>query len=444
MNRLMDLPRDPGGGSPLTQTDRPTAVVADPHAGTRQAAWNESLARFVSDQNSRYSLLASTRQDFRHEASTAGLRGQVVGVKDIIRVQGFDTTAGSLLPQHLWAGPEAAIVRRIRSRGGILLAKTATTEFAYLEPAPTYNPWHAGYTPGGSSSGSAAGVAAGCFDIGIGTQTVGSVIRPASFCGVCGFKPSLGLVNRDGVIIFSETVDQLGFFSRDWVSMELFSASALDLPVGDTGDLENIRFGLMGGSYLAQADSAMRTHIGNLCASLEQAGWEVQELSPPVDNISALNDRHLDLTAHDFYRMHARWFAEYSYLYRQRTAELVVKGSQISSERYEECKASCGAWRAAVENLMRQECVDVLVSPSAVGTAIPGRETTGDPIMNLPWTHAGLPVTSVPLGLAQNDRGHWLPVGLQLTARFHQDRMLLRISEEIARRLELRPAAPFK
>ncbi|MEE9278250.1 MAG: amidase family protein, partial [Dehalococcoidia bacterium] len=141
------------------------------------------------------------------------LFGALVGVKDIFAVEGFEMRAGSALPPELFAGDEAESVRRLRAAGALVLGKTVNTEFAFSDPGATANPHNPAHTPGGSSSGSAAAVAAGIAALALGSQTVGSVIRPASFCGVVGVKPSYGRIPYDGVLYFSESMDHVGFFT---------------------------------------------------------------------------------------------------------------------------------------------------------------------------------------------------------------------------------------
>jgi len=149
-----------------------------------------------------------------------------VGIKDIFHVDGFVTRAGTRVPPERFAGPEAASVALLREAGALIAGKTVTTEFAYFEPGPTRNPHNPAHTPGGSSSGSAAAVAAGLCQLALGTQTIGSVIRPAAFCGVVGFKPSFGRIPTSGLVYFSRTIDHVGLFTQDLDGMEL-AASVL-------------------------------------------------------------------------------------------------------------------------------------------------------------------------------------------------------------------------
>jgi Asp-tRNA(Asn)/Glu-tRNA(Gln) amidotransferase A subunit family amidase len=157
-------------------------------------------------------------------AGRPSLYGALLAVKDIFHVDGFTTRAGATVPPELFAGPEAACVTRLRQAGALVVGKAVTTEFAYFEPGPTRNPHNLAHTPGGSSSGSAAAVAAGLAPLALGTQTIGSVIRPAAFCGIVGFKPSLGRVDPQGLVFFSRTLDQRGLFTQDVAGMALAAA----------------------------------------------------------------------------------------------------------------------------------------------------------------------------------------------------------------------------
>ncbi len=430
----MSIPKDPGQESPLLWSRNCIDRC--------QPAWKGLLQAYIEEQETELSALASPRLELNIEDSEpreGPLAPLLVGVKDIIRVDGFDTRAGSLLPSHLWQGKEAELVSRIRKLGGMPIAKTSTTEFAYFEPGPTRNPWHRAYTPGGSSSGSAAGVAAGYFDIAIGTQTVGSVVRPAAFCGVCGFKPSLGRIPLAGVIIFSHSVDHLGFFARNWNTMLQFCEHAMSLSFDLDRGLPDLRFGVVTGQYMDQADSDMKDQIRALGGRLAEVGSNLSEVDLPVERIYDLNQRHQDLIAYEFGQAHAEWFAKYNYLYRPKTAALIEKGKEITQSRYRECRESCMAWRKAITNYLSDTGIDILISPAAVGTAPYGLTYTGDPALNLPWTHAGLPVTSIPLGLIQNENADWMPIGAQLTAGYGCDSMLLKASQLITQQLELSP-----
>src|SRR5215510_10002423 len=210
------------------------------------------------------------------------LFGALVGVKDIFHVEGFRTQAGSRLPYELLQGKEAKSVTRLKEVGALMFGKTVTTEFAYFFPGPTRNPYNLEHTPGGSSSGSAAAVAAGFCHLALGTQTIGSIIRPAAFCGVVGFKPTYDRISRAGVIPLSPSLDHIGFFTPD-VETAKHAASVL---IGDwrleTTD-RRPTLGIPDGLYLACASDYALGRFNAICDSLTQAGYELRRI-PVMDD----------------------------------------------------------------------------------------------------------------------------------------------------------------
>ncbi|PID56272.1 amidase [candidate division KSB3 bacterium] len=353
-------------------------------------------------------------------ATRPPLYGITVGVKDIFHVNGFPTKAGSLLPEELFEGPEASCVSRLKQAGALIAGKTVTTEFAYFEPGPTRNPHNPKHTPGGSSSGSAAGVASGFFPLSFGTQTIGSVIRPAAFCGIVGFKPTFNRIPTDGLLIFSKSADHVGLFTQDIEGMEL-AASLLCRqwrPVRACHILPVL--GVPEGRYLVQATDLALIAFENQIALLEQAGYCVKRIAM-FEDIDVINARHRLMTAAEAAQEHEAWFQAHHKLYRPRTAEVILKGRKVSPEQLWEARQGCAQLR---HYLSEQRChygVDIWISPAATGEAPIGLEATGDPIMNLPWTHAGLPVITVPAGFTKNR----LPLGLQCAADVYQDEKLL-------------------
>ncbi|MFW5873649.1 MAG: amidase family protein, partial [Bacillota bacterium] len=161
------------------------------------------------------------KDNYSSAVSNPDLYGVPVAVKDIFHVNGFKTRAGSRLDPDLLTGKEGYLIKKLHSQGALVIGKSVTTEFAHFEPGPTRNPHNPEHTPGGSSSGSAAAVAAGYCPLALGTQTIGSIIRPAAFCGIIGFKPSYGRIPLEGLIKFSKSVDHIGFFTRDIKDMEI-------------------------------------------------------------------------------------------------------------------------------------------------------------------------------------------------------------------------------
>src|SRR5947209_946823 len=209
------------------------------------------------------------QERFPDPSTRPALYGIPLGVKDLFNVDGFPTHAGSQLPANVFAGPEATCVNALRSAGAIILGKTVSTEFAWFEPGPTRNPHDLAHTPGGSSSGSAAAVAAGFCPLALGTQTVGSVIRPAAFCGIVGFKPSYGRIPISGVVPCASSLDTVGFFTQHVVDIELVAPllcerwqnrEVLDKPV----------LGVPDGPYLALASPEALQAFETQLAQLEQ------------------------------------------------------------------------------------------------------------------------------------------------------------------------------
>ena len=364
------------------------------------------------------------------------LFGVPVGVKDIFRVDGFLTRAGCQLPPELFAGPQASCVTALRSAGALVLGKTVTTEFAYFAPGPTRHPLSAALgevrTPGGSSSGSAAAVAAGFAPLALGTQTIGSVIRPAAFCGVVGFKPSYGRVPAGGLIPLAPSVDTVGWFARS-VEDAAQAASALiadwddtRYPMRDTSTGVVI-LGVPEGSYPAQASAEGLAHFRAAIGRLEAAGYVVRPV-PAMPDFDDIRRRHDLLVAREAAEVHATWFERYGQAYHPKTAELIVRGQSVSEGDYRLALDGRARLRDELHTLMDAHGLDFWIAPPAVGPAPPGLESTGDPVMALPWTHAGLPAISLPAG---TDESGW-PLGLQVVGRFGQDEALLTAAESMS------------
>ncbi|MGY8826308.1 MAG: amidase [Candidatus Latescibacterota bacterium] len=348
-----------------------------------------------------------------------------IGVKDIFHVDGLPTRAGSALPTEALQGAEAPCVTALKDAGALVLGKTVTTEFAYFEPGPTRNPHNLAHTPGGSSSGSAAAVAAGYCPLALGTQTVGSVIRPAAFCGVIGFKPSYGRVNTQGIIYYSPSVDTVGFFART-IEMTLLASSLLCEGWRQIDVWHRPVLGVPEGPYLNQATVGGWEAFSQDVSALEEAGFSVKRM-PLFNDIEAINARHTQLITAEVAREHADLFSEYGSLYRPRTAALIREGQALDDAALLTARSGCELLRVQIEEAMSKEGIDLWVSPAARGAAPKGIESTGDPVMNLPWTHAGLPALTLPAGSALNG----LPLGMQCVAAFGADEELLEWGGEL-------------
>jgi Asp-tRNA(Asn)/Glu-tRNA(Gln) amidotransferase A subunit family amidase len=353
-------------------------------------------------------------------ANRPPLYGALVAVKDIFHVSGFVTAAGSAVPPELFAGPEATCVQMLRDAGAIILGKSVTTEFAYFEPGPTRNPYNLSHTPGGSSSGSAAAVAAGLCALSLGTQTIGSVIRPAAFCGVIGFKPTLDRIPTAGLVYFSRTLDQIGFFTQDLAGAEL-AASVLCEPWKTVPAPSTLPvLGVPTGPYLEQAEPEGLKGFEQHLSKLEAMGCKIKRV-PAFQHIGDLNTLHRRTVFAEFAREHAEIYTMHAPLYRKRTAEIIEIGKKVGDEELAAGRANCLSLRRELDEAMTRAGIDLWVCPSALGPAPEGIQATGDPNMNLPWTHAGMPAITLPAGKARNG----LPLGLQFVAPFGADEQLL-------------------
>jgi Asp-tRNA(Asn)/Glu-tRNA(Gln) amidotransferase A subunit family amidase len=341
-----------------------------------------------------------------------------VGVKDIVHVDGFETRAGTALPPSLFAGSEASVVTRLREAGAVVLGRTVTAEFAGSEPGPTRNPHDPGHTPGGSSSGSAAAVAAGECPLALGTQTGGSVIRPAAFCGVVGVLPGAGRVPTDGVVPRSPSVDRVGLMTQDVAGAALAASVVCDdwTPVDRPG---RPTLGVPTGPLLDRPSEAALAAFRDAVDALAGAGFEVVRTTAFAD-LDAVEERHRNLTRGELARVHEEWFDEYESLYRPRTAEAVREGRAVTDAEVDAARAGRETTREAVQARMDEAGVDLWVTPAAPGPAPASIEGTGSPELNRPWTYTGLPAVSLPAGTVDG-----LPVGLQCVSRLDADERLL-------------------
>ena len=359
------------------------------------------------------------------------LFGALIGVKDIFHVEGFPTQGGSRLPADVLQGKEALSVSRLLDAGALFFGKTVTTEFAYFSPGPTRNPHNVEHTPGGSSSGSAAAVASGFCHLALGTQTIGSIIRPASFCGVVGVKPTYDRISREGVIPLSPSLDHVGFFVPD-VESAINGARVLyrdwDEPVQP---LRKPRLGIPEGPYLQHVSQESLAHFEKVHSLLEGAGYELQRIPvmPDFEEIRARQDVILSVEAA---QVHADWFNKYGDLYSTKFTELVQRGHAIPHTQFQRALAARDSFRAEMRRTFLDHNIDAWITPSTIGPAPKGLESTGDPVMNLPWTQAGLPAINLPAGKTPDG----LPLGLQLIGNWYKDESLLFWSKELERVLK--------
>jgi Asp-tRNA(Asn)/Glu-tRNA(Gln) amidotransferase A subunit family amidase len=402
------------GALPLMRYLEQTEELFRQHESEVQAFIPEE-GRFERLRHQAESLLAQ----YPNPEERPPLFGLPIGVKDIFHVDGFVTRAGSKLPVELLQGNESESVTRLRHSGALILGKTVTTEFAYFGPGPTRNPHNLQHTPGGSSSGSAAAVARGMCLMAFGTQTIGSINRPAAFCGVVGVKPSQDRISKKGVLPLSPSLDHVGFFTPNVFDAELISG----LLCYQWQVVVTTRMPVLGvpqGPYLERASAEGVAHFEETCQVLLEAGFEVKPvaLMPDFDEIYA---RHNLIVAAEAAHVHEHWFGKYGHLYHPKTAELITRGQQVKAKALARALSGRAKLRNSLIQQMDQHGVDLWISPAARGAAPKTLESTGDPVMNLPWTHSGLPTVTLPSGF--NSAG--LPFGLQLTGRWYGDEVML-------------------
>lgn len=347
------------------------------------------------------------------------LRGLPVGFKDIFDTADFPTEYGSPIYRGHRPAADAAVVAMARRAGGLVLGKTVTTELAHLHPAKTRNPVNREHTPGGSSSGSAAAIAAGMLPIAFGSQTGGSVIRPAAFCGVAGFKPSYKLIPTVGVKCFSWHLDTVGLFAAG-IADVAFAAAAVtgrDLRV-DSAPPAAPRAGVVRGHLWGEASAAMQSAVETAAANAARAGARVAEVSlPPI--LDEAWRAHPTIQDYEAYRALAFEYDRHRDRIAPITRELLDAGATITTEAYDTARRTTRLARQALAEVM-SDC-DVLVMPSASGAAPRGLTSTGSAMFNRLWTLMGTPAANVP-GLADADG---LPLGVQVVGRFGRDRATL-------------------
>jgi Asp-tRNA(Asn)/Glu-tRNA(Gln) amidotransferase A subunit family amidase len=347
------------------------------------------------------------------------LHGLPLGVKDLFDTADLPTGYGSSLYAGHRPRADAAAVTLCREAGAIVVGKTVTTEFAYFHPGPTRNPHGAGHTPGGSSSGSAAAVADGMVALALGTQTAGSIIRPAAYCGVVGYKPSFGRVSRGGAKALAESLDTIGGFGRGVRDAALLGAVL-------TGDARLARceidapprIGLARTPAWPEADADTQRAWSAAVAALapDAAACTDADLPAGFGELVALQK---SVMAHEM----ARGLAHERVHHRERLSDplraLLDAGMAISGETHAANLATAAAWRRRIDALF--DAHDVLLAPSATGEAPAGIDATGDPLFCRSWTLLGLPCVHLPFFTGS----HGLPIGLQLIGRHGDDHRLL-------------------
>jgi Asp-tRNA(Asn)/Glu-tRNA(Gln) amidotransferase A subunit family amidase len=396
---------------------------------TAEALTRDLLARIAAREPAvrAWAWLDEQRvRDSARRPAAGALGGIPVGIKDIMHVRGLPTGMGSPAFEGFIAGETATAVKRLEAAGAFVLGKTVTAELAYFHPGPTRNPWNSAHTPGGSSMGSAAAVAAGMVPLALGTQTNGSVIRPAAFCGCVGFKPSQDTIPLDGMLAFSPSLDQVGVFTRTVDDAALAVSVLADRSMALAPFAQAPRLAAVRSPVWPLAEPAAQKHFEDCLARLRRGGAKVVEVELPEAFSQAHAIQHAIMYAEG-----ARSLADIQARHRVQLSaalnELIDEGRAIAASDL----AGALAERARLQEALAafQSDFDALVTPPARGEAPATLAHTGDPAFCTIWTLCGVPALTFPTGFGPQG----LPLGLQVVGRRQDDAHLLAVAQWCAR-----------
>jgi Asp-tRNA(Asn)/Glu-tRNA(Gln) amidotransferase A subunit family amidase len=380
------------------------------------------------------------------------LSGIPVGIKDIIDTAGLPTGYGSLAYENHVPEKDAWVVRRLKELGASVFGKTATTEFAWRSPTRTVNPWNHNHTPGGSSSGSAAAVAAGFVPLALGTQTLGSVIRPAAFCGVVGFKPSFGSVSRTGVHPLASSLDHVGFFARkvDDVTLALSVTSVADPRDPASSPLPSLTFDLATGvaplgpprmlimlpPFWERVHPAQRDLLDTIAKKFVAAGATIETKVWP-ENFERIWVLANTILSYEAALIHSDLVARAPDKVSDHLKDLVANGQRTNEGVYASAREQQELLRNSLADVFSG--IDVVLGVPAFGEAPAGLSDTGDAAFCTPWTFLGLPAITLPAGFGPAR----LPLGIQLTGAYREDFKLARIARWCERVIACERSWPF-
>jgi Asp-tRNA(Asn)/Glu-tRNA(Gln) amidotransferase A subunit family amidase len=416
MAKLSDLT----GAQAIAAVRTHEAAVTDiAEAGLQRIAAREPVVHAFAHHHP--ALVRHRAKDLERGDPALPLLGMTVAVKDLIDTADYPTELGSRI--HAGRRPErdAAVVRRLSGAGALIMGKTVTTEFALFEPGPTTNPLDVTRTPGGSSSGSAAATADRMVAAALGTQTAGSVIRPAAFCGVLGFKPSFGAIDRAGLQVVSPSLDTLGIFARTVRDVELvFDSVRATRPRKARPERRAgpPRIGFVRTSGWGMADMETARGLEALADELAAVGFDVVEPTLPSSfaDLVSMQVAIMEKEVGDTLRGH---LARHAHLLSDSTREMIRRGAGRPEEVYLRAQTAATACRALLPDVFGE--LDGLLTPAVRGEAPAGLGYTGDPVFCRAWTLLHTPTISLPLLTGPNG----LPVGVQLVGRIGEDDALL-------------------
>ena len=351
------------------------------------------------------------------------LAGVAIGIKDIIDTADMPTAYGSEAYLGHRPAVDAVVIAKLKAAGAILMGKTVTTEFAHVHAGPTVNPHNFIHTPGGSSSGSAAAVADGMVALALGSQTGGSTIRPAAFCGVVGFKPTYGRISLEGVMPLSAEMDTMGLMARSVDDIILLAKVLLEPFVMPSGHGDKPVFAWYPGPNADEAEQESVNRLERARAELIEQGAQCVEIDLPRDLFAEVGHANRLIMAYQAGHYHES-------LYRRRpeklgatTRKLIESGLAMRPEEFDKQIAIAAKGRAVFQDAMRG--VDALLTFSAPGTAPLAKDGTGASTFNRIWTTIGAPCLTLPAGRGQNG----LPLGVQFVASHHCDEALLQLGK---------------
>ena len=383
----------------------------------------------------REALLADAQQkqeELEKGVNVGPLHGVPIGLKDIYYTAGIPTTACSKVYEGFVPEYDATTVTLLKNAGAIMMGKTVTTEFACMDPSPTKNPWNPAHTPGGSSSGSAVAVATRMCPAALGSQTVGSVLRPASYNGVVGFKPTFGRVSRYGVIPVSWSLDHVGWMARSVedaaLLMQVMAVAdpkepiTVGLPADDfmagLASPSAPRIGLIRRFFYDNSDEETRKHTDGIVDQLSRAGATIEEIPLPDSIDTAMEDQRT-IMAVEGAAFHQPMYERQSQDYQPKLREMLRQGLATDGQTYSRALERRQQFTAEMQALAGK--ADVLLTPSTPTPALPDITNTGNTMFQGPWTSCGLPVITIPSGLAASG----LPFGVQLaSAPFSEPKLL--------------------
>ena len=377
-------------------------------------------------------------RELASEGPRGPLHGVPVGIKDIYYTQGVKTTACSAILADFVPDYDATAVAKLRQAGAIIMGKTVTTEFACGDPPPTRNPWNHEHTPGGSSSGSAVGVIAKMFPAALGSQTGGSVLRPAGYNGVVGLKPTFGRISRYGVVPVSASLDTMGHYARTVEDTALLLDAMSGFDPNDPGSsdpprrtpdfhvasltpLDAPRIGLVRKHFWERASQSTRDHTDSIAQRFAEAGAIVEDANLPTDFDEMLWAHRILMTT-EAADAHREWFDGRADDYSPNVRGVIENGLKASAVDYLRAKEVQAAFSREMAEAMRP--FDVVMTPTTPTAAPRDLSTTGDPMFQSPFTFGGFPTISLPSGFDSDS----MPLGVQLGTPHWEEAKLLSVA----------------